>query len=287
MSARNSSLGRRLAANPAFLGGAVLLGLLLLLVVLSFTALSADPMAIVARPFLEPGEDPRFPLGTDMLGRNMLVELVHGARVSLLVGSTATALSLSIGLSIGLASGYFGGAVDAACTRLTELFQTLPPLLLAIVLVAVLTPSIWSVVLAIGLTSWTQIARVVRPEVMRLKQSDFVQAAEIAGMGHGRIIFHEILPNVLSTVVVLASILIASAILTESALSFLGLGDPNLMSWGGLIGAGRTVLRDAWYVSAWPGLATLVTVLAFTLVGNGLNDALNRRLDLHRARRAR
>ncbi|WP_454917687.1 ABC transporter permease [Xanthobacter sediminis] len=270
-------LRRGLPLNPALFAGLVLLAAVLALLGASCTVLDADPMAIVARPFLEPGENPRFPLGTDMLGRDMLTAVAHGTRVSLLVGLSSTAFALALGLTAGIAGGYFGGVVDLVATRVTELFQALPALLLAIVLVAVLTPSIWSVILAIGLTSWTQIARVVRPEVLRLKQADFVHAAAIGGMGHAGIILHEILPNVLSTVWVLTSILIAGAILTEAALSFLGLGDPNLMSWGALIGAGRTVLRDAWHVSALPGIATLVTVLAFTLIGNGLNDALNRR----------
>lgn len=280
MSAYENSILHRLQANPAFIAGALLLSFTVTLAILSVTVLDADPMAMVARPLLLPGENPRFPLGTDMLGRDLALQIAHGARISLFVGITAAALSVTIGLLVGVGGGYFGGWVDIACTRMTELVQTLPQLLLAIVLVAVLTPSIWSVVLALGLTSWTQIARVVRSEVLRLRQAEFVQAASIAGMGHLRIIFHEILPNVVSVSIVLTSVLIATAILTEAALSFLGLGDPNLVSWGGMIGVGRTVLRDAWYVSALPGIATLVTVLGFTLLGNGLNDALNRRIRL-------
>lgn len=270
-------MARRLGTNVSFITGFIFLSVSLMLVVLSRTLLSGDPMAMVAAPLLAPGESWDTPLGTDMLGRDILVQIAHGARISLLIGVTATVLSLTLGLGIGVSAGYFGGWVDRIATRVTELFQTLPQLLLATVFVAVLPPSVWSVVLAVGMTGWTQIARVVRAEVLQIKQAEFVQAASIAGMGHARVIFHEILPNTLSTVIVMTSILIASAILTEAALSFLGLGDPNVVSWGAMIGIGRTVLRDAWYVSAFPGIATLVTVLGFTLIGNGLNDAMNRR----------
>lgn len=276
---------RQLLRNVPFMIGLTLFCLVMGLLVLSVTALRADPLAIVAAPYIEPGWHVRFPLGTDMLGRDVAVQLAHGARISLQIGICATALSVFLGVLIGTLGGYFGGYADLIATRVTELFQTLPNLLLAIVLTAVMTPSVWSVVLAIGLTSWTQIARVVRPEVMRLKQTDFVHAASIAGMSHWQIIRREILPNIGSTVIVLASILIANAILTESALSFLGLGDPNLISWGAMIGEGRLELYDAWYVCTFPGIATLVTVLSFTLLGNGLNDILNRRLGVTRSRR--
>lgn len=277
MTAATSGTPGRLARSPAFLLGTLLLALTLVSILLSFTVYAGNPLAIVASPFIEPGGEPGFPLGTDMLGRDMSIQMLHGARVSLLIGIVAAAVAVLIGVSLGVLGGYFGGWVDAVCTRITELFQTLPQLLLAIVLVAVLTPSIWSTMLAIGFTSWPQIARVVRPEVMRLRQADFVHAAALSGMGPLRLIWHEVLPNISSTIVALASILVATAILTESALSFLGLSDPNVASWGAMIGAGRSVLRDAWYVAAFPGFAILTTVLAFALLGNGLNDALNRR----------
>ncbi|KAF1044497.1 ABC transporter permease [Xylophilus sp.] len=207
----------------------------------------------------------------------MLTQMVHGARVSLLTGVVAGVVAVALGTLLGVLAGYFGGWVDRTCTRITEVFLTLPQLLLAIVLVAVLTPSVWSTTLAIGLTSWPQVARVVRPEVMRLRQADFVHAASLSGMAPLQVIWREVLPNVVPTVVALASVLVATAILTESALSFLGLGDPNVASWGAMIGAGRSVLRDAWYVAAFPGFAILVTVLAFALIGNGINDALHLR----------
>lgn len=271
------SIVPRLARSGVLLAGVLLLTGTALLVVLSWTLLAGDPLAMAGRPFLMPLADPRFPLGTDMLGRDVLKQVAHGAQVSLLIGTAAAAISVAIGTTVGLVSGFFGGWIDRALTRITEVFQTIPQLLFAIVLVAVLPPSIWSVIVAVGLTAWTSIARVVRPQVMRLRHADFVHAAIISGMRPAGIILREVLPNILATVGVLASILIATAILTEAALSFLGLGDPNLVSWGGMIGIGRTVLEDGWHISFFPGLATLATVLGFTLLGNGLNAIHNRR----------
>lgn len=262
--------------DGSLLAGFVLLGVTVALILLSLTSLSGDPLAMAGRPFLKPGEDARFLLGTDMLGRDVLKQVAHGARVSLLIGVASTVLAVLIGAMVGLASGFAGGWLDRALTRVTEVFQTIPQLLFAIVLVAVLPPSIWSVIIAVGVTGWTTIARVLRPEVMRLRNADFIQAAQIAGMRPIGIVVREILPNVLGLIVVMASILIATAILTEAALSFLGLGDPNLVSWGSMIGAGRTVLEDGWHVSLFPGLATVVTVLGFTLIGNGLSARFRR-----------
>ncbi len=262
--------------DRTLLAGLLLLGVTVVLIVLSVTSLSGDPLAMVGRPFLKPGEDARFLLGTDMLGRDVLKQVAHGARVSLLIGTASTVLAVFIGAVVGLASGFAGGWLDRALTRVTEVFQTIPQLLFAIVLVAVLPPSIWSVIIAVGVTGWTTIARVLRPEVMRLRNADFIQAAQIGGMRPVGIVLREILPNVLGLIVVMASILIATAILTEAALSFLGLGDPNLVSWGSMIGAGRTVLEDGWHISLFPGIATVVTVLGFTLIGNGLNARFRR-----------
>lgn len=273
-----SNLSARLRGNAVFVIGAVLMSVVLAMIVLSFTIYRGNPLGLQGLPFLFPGEEQEHVLGTDMLGRDMLMLLLHGARVSVLIGLCAALLAVVLGVTVGVLAGYFGGALDWLLTRITELFQTLPQLLLALALVAVLTPSIWSVVLAIGLTSWTQIARVVRPEVARLRGADFVQAANLSGMSSAAVIWHEVLPNITSTIIALATILIANAILTESALSFLGLGDPNIVTWGAMIGSGRAVMRDAWWVAAFPGITTLVTVLAFTLLGNGLSNALNRRV---------
>jgi peptide/nickel transport system permease protein len=220
-------------------------------------------------------DDMAYPLGTDMLGRDIAAGLAHGARVSLLVGLVSTAVATLIGISIGAVAGYFGGRVDDVLMRLTEFFQTSPTLAMAVVLVAIFQPSIQSIISAIAVVSWPPVARLVRGEFMSLRSREFVQAAVVIGQSAPRIIFTQILPNTMSPIIVTASLMIATAILTESALSFLGLGDRNLMSWGFMIGAARTMIRDAWWMSFLPGLAILLTVLAVNLIGEGLNDALN------------
>lgn len=262
--------------NGTLIAGLALLAVTVLLVVLSYTVLAGDPLRMAGRPFLKPGDDPRFLLGTDMLGRDVLRQVAHGARISLLIGVASTMLAVIVGTLVGLLSGFFGGWTDRTLTRITEVFQTIPQLLFAIVLVAILPPSLWSVIVAVGVTGWTTIARVLRPVVMRLRNADFIHAARISGMKPAHILIHEVLPNIVPTLIVMTSILIATAILTEAALSFLGLGDPNVVSWGSMIGIGRTVLEDGWHISLFPGLATLVTVLGFTLIGNGLNATLDR-----------
>jgi peptide/nickel transport system permease protein len=219
-----------------------------------------------------------FLLGTDTLGRDVAAGIAHGARVTLLLSLVSTAVALSIGVVLGAIAGYHGGWVDDLVMRFTEFFQTIPNFILLVVLVAIFTPSITSIVVAIGIVSWPPLARIVRGEFLTLRSREFVQAAEVLGQGSGRIIFGEILPNALSPVIVSASLMVATAVLLESALSFLGLGDPNLMSWGYMIGASRTVIRQAWWISCFPGIAIALTVLALNLVGEGLSDALNPRL---------
>ena len=263
--------------------GAVI-GLVLLLAV-AIVALGApwlagnDPWAMLAQPFLAPGAASGLWLGTDALGRDVAAGLVHGARVSLLIGVVATAASLAVGVTVGALAGYHGGWVDAALMRFTELFQAVPGFALAVVVVAIFQPSVYSIVGAIAVISWPPVARLVRSEFLSLRQREFVQAALLAGQSSRKIIFTQILPNALSPIIVMGSLMIASAILLESGLSFLGLGDPNLMSWGYMVGAARTALRQAWWIAVFPGLAIALTVLALNLVGEGLNDGLNTRLD--------
>jgi peptide/nickel transport system permease protein len=233
---------------------------------------------MVQRPFLPPFTLAKVPLGTDALGRDVMAGIIHGARVSLLVGLISTVASLTVGIPLGAAAGYFGGKIDDALMRFTEFFQTVPSFALAIVLVAIMQPSIYSIVAAIAIVSWPPVARLVRGEVLSLRTREYVQAAVVTGQTNWWIIWREILPNALSPVIVLASLMVATAILLESSLSFLGLGDPNLMSWGYMVGAGRTVIRQAWWITVFPGIAILVSVLALNLIGEGLNDALNPRL---------
>jgi peptide/nickel transport system permease protein len=196
----------------------------------------------------------------------------------LLVGAVSTVVSLFIGIALGAFAGYLGGIADDAVMRFTEFFQTIPSFVLAILLVAIFTPSIGSIIGAIAIVSWPPVTRVVRAEFLTLRNREFVQAAEVLGKRPLSIVLTDILPNALSPIIVLASLMTATAILLESSLSFLGLGDPNLMSWGFLIGSGRSVIRIAWWMSVFPGLAIFVTVLALNLVGEGLSDALNPRL---------
>ncbi|MFC4276974.1 ABC transporter permease [Achromobacter aloeverae] len=269
---------RRYARNY----GAVV-GLVIILVVIA-AAIAApylyedSPWMMVASPLIKPFADPAYPFGTDMLGRDITAGLVWGARVSLMIGLLSTGVALLFGVAVGATAGYCGGRVDDVLMRFTEFFQTIPQLAMAVVIVAVLGPSIYSIMGAIAVVSWPPAARLVRSEFMTLKQREFVQAAIVIGQKPARIVATQILPNAMSPIIVSASFMVATAILTESSLSFLGLGDRNLMSWGFMIGAARTMIRDAWWMSVWPGLAILLTVLAINLIGEGLNDALNPQL---------
>jgi peptide/nickel transport system permease protein len=236
-----------------------------------------DPLDMVAPALLWPGQDMDYPLGTDALGRDLAAGIVHGARVSLLVGFFAALIGLVIGTTIGALAGYFGGIVDNALVRLTELFQTIPAILLVIVILAIGNPSVFLIVLSIGLASWPMIARLARSQFMALREADFVMAARGLGYGTSRIIVREILPNALPTIVVATSVLVANGILAEAGLSFLNLGDPNQVSWGSLIGNGRTMLRTEWYLTALPGLAIILTVLSINIIGDRLTDILNPR----------
>ena len=273
------SLVARVLRTRALLLGLAILAVIIVASLVANLLYPADPFDIVARANLWPGTTPGYPLGTDMLGRDMTAGMLHAARISLIVGLGAAGLAVAIGTLIGVVSGYFGGWVDDCLMRLTELFQTMPSFLFAILLVVILQPSISSIVFAIGITSWPQISRLVRAESMRVRQQDFVSAALTMGIQHPAIIWRHILPNSISPVIVAASILIAQAILTEASLSFLGLGDPSVISWGSMVGAGRSSLRTAWYMTAVPGLAIFLAVMGFMYLGNGLNDLLNPRTE--------
>ena len=257
------------------------LGLVVLLSVVACALLApvlhpASPFSLSGQPFQAPFGQYLF--GTDQLGRDLAAALLYGARTTLLIGLVATAIAVLVGVTIGGLAGYYGGRVDSWLMRLTEIFQTIPFFLFAILLLAVLTPSIANVIIAIAVVSWPPMARLVRGEFMAMRDREFVLACISMGMSHTRIILRHILPNTLSSIIVTASLMVATAILIESSLSFLGLSDPNVMSWGFIIGAGRTAIRSAWWVCAIPGIAILLTVMSINLVGEGLNDALNPRL---------
>jgi peptide/nickel transport system permease protein len=275
----NSPFWRRFRRNKGAVAGMVVLLIVAAVALLGPWLATNDPWAMVEQPFVRPWTEPGFLMGTDTLGRDILSGLVYGARVSLLIGVVSTLVALLIGVTLGAVAGYFGGWIDAALMRFTELFQAVPSFALAIVLVAIFEPSIKSIVVAIAIVSWPPVARLVRSEFLTLRQRDFVQAALLAGQSTPRIIVTQILPNAMSPIIVMASLMVATAILLESSLSFLGLGDPNQMSWGYMVGSARTVLRQAWWMALFPGLAIVLTVLALNLVGEGLSDGLNTRLD--------
>ena len=271
------NFARRFCRHPGAVIGLVVLILVIAMALLARILFPGSPWDMAGAPFEPPGEDGML-LGTDSLGRDVAAGIAYGARVSLLVGAVSTVVSLFIGVALGAIAGYLGGLVDDLVMRFTEFFQTIPSFVLAILLVAIFTPSISSIIAAIAVVSWPPVARVVRAEFMSLRSREFVQAAQVLGKRPLGIVLTDILPNALSPIIVLASLMTASAILLESSLSFLGLGDPNLMSWGFLIGSGRSVIRLAWWMSVFPGLAIFATVLALNLVGEGLSDALNPRL---------
>jgi len=274
----NQTFIRRFCRNRGAVAGLTVLLTIIVLALAGPALVANDPFAMVELPFLRPGEQAGLLMGTDTLGRDIFAGVVHGSRVSLLIGLVSTLAALLIGVSLGAVAGYFGGWLDALLMRFTEMFQAVPGVALAIVLVAIFQPSVQSIVASIAIVSWPPVARLVRSEFLTLRQREFVQAALLAGESAPRIILTQILPNAASPIIVMASLMIATAILLESGLSFLGLGDPNYMTWGYMVGAARTVLVQAWWMALFPGLAILLTVLALNLVGEGLSDGLNTRL---------
>ncbi|MCO5131592.1 MAG: ABC transporter permease [Xanthobacteraceae bacterium] len=275
--ARALVLWRRFRRNRAALLGLILFAIVVLMAAFADVVTPGDPLRNAGPPLTAPLVLSANPLGTDQLGRDVMAGIFHGARISLMIGVVATLISIVIGIVIGAVAGYFGGKIDGALMRVTEAFQTIPSFILLLTLVAILGSSIRNIVIAIGIVSWTAPARMVRAEFMSLRKREFVDAARNLGVSDVSIIFREILPNALPPVIVFASVVMATSILMESALAFLGLGDPNFASWGNMIGQGRAVLRTAWFCSVIPGIAILLTVLSFSLMGEGLNDALNPR----------
>ncbi len=267
---------KRIFSHGGAAAGLVFLTLLIVTALVSPLFIERSPWALVGKPLIAPFAD-GFLLGTDMIGRDVFAQLVYGARFSLLIGLLSTVVSVGIGITIGATAGFFRGWIDEGLMRVTEFFQIIPGLILIMVLVAVMGASMWSVVIGIGVVSWPAVARIVRSEILSLRTRQFVDAARVAGQRPMTILFVQLLPNAMSAVIVIASVMVAQAILIESGLSFLGLGDPNVVTWGYMIGAARPYLREAWWLSAMPGIAILLTVLAINLVGDGLTTALNPR----------
>jgi peptide/nickel transport system permease protein len=227
-----------------------------------------------------PDGDPRFLLGTDELGRDILSRVIFGAQISLLVGFTAVALAGVVGITLGLLAGYFRGPVDDVIMRLADVQLALPQILMAIAILAVLGPGVQNVVLTLAITGWVTYARVVRGEVLSMREKEFVQAARCIGVNHMSIMFRHILPNVTGSIIVIASFAVAGTILAEAALSFLGLSvGPDVPTWGGMVAAGRDqIITGQWWIYTFPGLAIMLTVLGINLIGDWLRDYLDPRL---------
>jgi peptide/nickel transport system permease protein len=281
---QGSRAWRKLVRNPLALAGS-----LILLVVVG-AALAApwvaphDPakQSLIRRfapPVWAAGGQAAHLLGTDQVGRDILSRMIHGARISLLVGVAAVVVSLLVGVTLGLLSGYLGGRIDTAIMTVVDITLSFPQLLLALAFVAALGPSLVTIIVVLGVTGWERYARVIRAEVLALREKDFIEAARAMGVGAGRTLVRHVLPNTFSSIIVLSTLQVAQAILQESALSFLGVGSGRAYpTWGQMIALGRDFVTVAWWLPTFPGLAILLTVLAINLVGDRLRDALDPRV---------
>jgi len=262
--------------NPTGMIGACLFTVILLATLFGPMLYEIDPFDIAGAPFTPP--DAEYWFGTDYLGRDIMAGLLVGGRATLSVGAVAAVITLIIGITMGALSGFFGGVLDSTLMKITEFFQVLPTLLFAMVLVTLFGASLETITLAIGVVSWTSVARLTRAEFLRIRELDYVKAATAAGGGSVYTMLRVILPNALPPIIVAAAFAIGIAILFEGGMSFLGLGDPNVMSWGLMIGQNRNYALDAWWAVVAPGAAIFLAVLSISLIGDGINDALNPRL---------
>ena len=271
-------IGKRFSRNRLSVIGA---GTILLLITISLLApfiAPYDPTTIDVHNVLSPPSKEHL-LGTDELGRDLLSRIIWGSRVSLKVGFVAVGIAILIGIVIGALAGFYGGVIDAVLMRFVDIMLAFPTFFLILAVISILEQNIFTIMAVIGITSWMDVARLVRAEFLSLKEKDFVSAARAVGVSDKRLIFKHILPNALSPVFVAATFGVAGAILIESGLSFLGLGvQPPDPSWGNILTAGKDNIEVAWWLSLYPGLAILITVLSYNLVGEGLRDALDPRL---------
>ncbi|HZR47397.1 MAG TPA: ABC transporter permease [Candidatus Manganitrophaceae bacterium] len=272
------SIWRQLRKNRVALLGGLIVALVFAVALSAPLLAPYDPNRIEIEKILQP-PDSRHLFGTDPLGRDVLSRVIWGSRISLLVGFVAIGIAIAIGILVGAAAGFYGGRLDLILMRAVDIMLSIPTFFLILTVIAILEPSIWNIMIIIGLTGWMGVARLVRGQFLVLRELDHVTAARALGAGDFRLIFRHILPNALSPVYVSAVLGIAGAILTESALSFLGLGvQPPQASWGSILTAGKDNIEIAWWLSVFPGLAIFVTVLGYNLLGEGLRDALDPRL---------
>jgi peptide/nickel transport system permease protein len=274
---------RRFAFNPAAIVGSIILAIVIGAALAAPWVAPHDPakQSLLRRftpPVWQAGGNSAYVLGTDQVGRDVLSRIVHGARISLLVGVAAVLVSLALGVTGGLVSGFIGGKIDTVIGTLVDINLSFPQIVLALAFVAALGPSLQTIIIVLGFTGWERYTRVVRAEVLALREKEFIEAARAIGVGRLRIIFRHVLPNTVSSIVVLSTLQVAQAILAEAALSFLGVGSGRAYpTWGQMISLGRDFVTVAWWLPTLPGLAILVTVLAINLVGDRLRDALDPR----------
>ena len=263
--------------NHAAMAGLVVLIFIVLGAIFGPYLYPGQPFEMVWAPFSPPGVD-GFILGTDYLGRDLLAQIIHGARVTLIIGLSAAIVTVVIGVTIGALAGFYRCIVEEALMRFTEFFQVLPTLLFSMVIVALFGASLPMITLAIGVVSWTAVARITRSEFLRIRELEYVMASRASGVSNAKLMFKVILPNALPPIIVQSALMVGSAILFEAGLSFLGLTDPNVISWGQIIGSNRQYILESSFMVTIPGLAIFITVLAISLVGDWLNDALNPKL---------
>ncbi len=267
----------RFRQNRLAVAGFVVIAILAVLAIAAPWLSPRNPLALSLIERLK-GPSPAHWMGTDDLGRDVFSRLLFGARISLSVGFVAVGLELLIGVTLGLLAGFFGGKFDTFVMRLVDIMLSIPTIFLILAVLAFLGPNIYNVMAVIGLTSWPALARLVRGECLSIREREYIQAAQAAGISTARILFIHLLPNVVAPILVSATLGVGGAILTESALSFLGLGvQPPAPSWGNILAIGRDYLHMAWWLSLFPTLAILTTVLAFNLLGEGLRDVLDPR----------
>jgi peptide/nickel transport system permease protein len=268
---------RRIAKHNLALVGLIILVPMFFCAILSPLVALHNPVEPDLKNILAPPTISH-PFGTDTLGRDVFSRVIYGSRISLLVGFVSVGIATMIGIMIGSVSGYYGGAIDEIVMRFVDLMMCFPTFFLILAVIAILEPSIWNIMIVIGLTNWMGIARLVRAEILSIKQKEFVLAAKAQGFSEFRIIFRHVLPNALSPVYVVATLGIGGAILTESALSFLGIGvQPPTPSWGNILTQAKDNIEVAWWLSLYPGLAIFLTVMGYNLLGEGLRDIFDPR----------